>query len=86
MVLHPVAAALAGISVIFGLCGAGYHRLGTIFMSFSAALATLLTLIVWIIDMTLWGIAKDRIRKHGPAGNNAQCSYLFSLSVLFIPL
>jgi len=72
LVLHPIAAALAGIAVLFGLCGAAYSRIGTILMSLSAALAMLLTLIVWVIDMTLWGIARNRIRDDGPAGSTAQ--------------
>jgi len=71
LVLHPVAAGLAGISVIFGLCGASYHRFGTILMSLSAALATLVTLVVWVIDMVLWGIARERIRHDGPNGDTA---------------
>ncbi|KAH7104073.1 pali-domain-containing protein [Auriculariales sp. MPI-PUGE-AT-0066] len=61
MVLHPIAAAFAGLSVIFGLCGAAYSRAGTIMMTLSAALATLVTLVVWIIDMCLWGIAHHRV-------------------------
>lgn len=69
MVLHPVAAGLAGLAVIFGLCGAAYSRVGTIFMSLAAALATLCTLVVFIIDMVLWGIARNRIRDQGAQAN-----------------
>jgi len=72
MVLHPVAAGLAGLSVIFGICGAGYHRMGTIFMFFCSALATLITFVVFIIDMVLWGIVKDKINTDGPAGADAK--------------
>jgi len=71
MVLHPVAAGLAAIAVLFGLCGAAYSRIGTIMMSLAAAVATLVTLIAWIIDMVLWGIARERIRHDGPAGSTA---------------
>lgn len=71
MVLHPIAAGLAGLAVIFGLCGAAYSRIGTIFMSLTAALATVITLVVWVIDMVLWGIARNRINNHGPAGTRA---------------
>lgn len=72
MVLHPVAAALSAIAVIFGLCGAAYSRIGTIFMTLSAAVAFLVTLVAWIVDMVLWGIARERIRHDGPAGSTAQ--------------
>ncbi|EJD39026.1 pali-domain-containing protein [Auricularia subglabra TFB-10046 SS5] len=71
LILHPIAAGLAGLSVLFGLCGAAYSRVGTIFMSLSAALATLVTLVVWVVDMVLWGIARNRINDHGPAGTRA---------------
>ncbi|CCA73153.1 related to palI protein [Serendipita indica DSM 11827] len=71
MILHPIAAAFALIACIFGLCGAGFSRIGTILMSLSAALATLITLVVWVIDMSLWGIVRNRIRNHGPPGSTA---------------
>ncbi|KIM78935.1 hypothetical protein PILCRDRAFT_824059 [Piloderma croceum F 1598] len=64
LVLYPVAAGLAGLSVIFGLCGACYHRVGTVFMSLLAALATICTLIAWVISMALFGIARDHVRDH----------------------
>ncbi|KIJ36250.1 hypothetical protein M422DRAFT_179680, partial [Sphaerobolus stellatus SS14] len=61
-VLHPVAAGLAGLAVLYGLCGAAYSRIGTIFMTLTSTLALLVTLVVWVIDMVLWGIARDRDR------------------------
>jgi len=65
LILHPIAAGLAGLAVLFGICGAGYHRVGTVFMSLSSGLAMLLTLIVWVIDMVLFGIARNEFRDHG---------------------
>jgi len=76
MVLHPVAAGLAGLAVIFGLCGAAYSRVGTIFMSLAAALATLCTLVVFIIDMVLWGIARNRIRDQGAQANYGNANWM----------
>ncbi|CAE6500442.1 unnamed protein product [Rhizoctonia solani] len=76
MVLHPVAAGLAGIAVIFGLCGAAYSRIGTIFMSLAAALATVCTLIVFVIDMVLWGIARNRIRDEGANANYGNANWM----------
>ncbi|KAF8589037.1 pali-domain-containing protein [Ramaria rubella] len=69
LILHPIAAGLAAIAVLFGLCGAAYSRVGTIFMTISATLATLVTIIAWVIDMVLWGIARDRIRSAGSSGD-----------------
>ncbi|KAK0448340.1 pali-domain-containing protein [Desarmillaria tabescens] len=62
LILHPIAAGLAGLAFLFGLCGAGYHRAGTVFMSLLAALATLVTLVAWVIDMVLFGIARNNFR------------------------
>ncbi|CAE6437345.1 hypothetical protein ACGC1H_004426 [Rhizoctonia solani] len=76
MVLHPVAAGLAGLAVIFGLCGAAYSRVGTIFMSLAAALATLCTLVVFVIDMVLWGIARNRIRDEGANANYGNANWM----------
>ncbi|KAG2358448.1 hypothetical protein BDR07DRAFT_1489425 [Suillus spraguei] len=29
LILYPIAAGLSGLAVLFGVCGAGYHRAGT---------------------------------------------------------
>jgi len=86
LVLHPVAAALAGLAVIFGICGAGYHRAGTVLMSLAAGLATLVTTVAWVVDMVLWGIARDRFRDHGAQAQygNANWLTLGALVALFL--
>ncbi|KAG8818153.1 hypothetical protein FRC17_010920 [Serendipita sp. 399] len=71
LILHPVAAFFALVACLFGFCGAGFSRIGTILMSLCAALATLITLVVWVVDMSLWGIVRNRIRGHGPPGSTA---------------
>ncbi|THH04178.1 hypothetical protein EW145_g5713 [Phellinidium pouzarii] len=73
LILHPVAAGLSGIAVLFGLCGAMYHRSGTIIMSLAALLAFLVTLVAWIIDMVLFGIVRVRVRD--AAGNSSAAQY-----------
>ncbi|KAG6844616.1 hypothetical protein H0H87_005473 [Tephrocybe sp. NHM501043] len=65
LILHPIAAGLAGLAFLFGLCGAAYHRVGTIFMSLLAGLATLVTLVAFVLDMALFGITRNRIRNAG---------------------
>ncbi|KAG7086731.1 hypothetical protein E1B28_002664 [Marasmius oreades] len=65
LILHPIAAGLAGLAVLFGLCGAGYHRAGTVIMTLLSGLAALVTLVVWVIDMVLFGIARSRFREQG---------------------
>jgi len=76
LILHPIAAGLAGLAVIFGLCGAAYSRIGTIFMTLSAALATVFTLLVWIIDMVLFGIARNHIRHAGGQANYGNANWI----------
>ncbi|KIJ26114.1 hypothetical protein M422DRAFT_38353 [Sphaerobolus stellatus SS14] len=76
LVLHPVAAGLAGLAVLFGLCGAAYSRIGTIFMTLTSTLALLVTLVVWIIDMVLWGIARDRFRDVGAKARYGNANWL----------
>ena len=70
-VLIPIAAGLAGLACIFGLCGAAYSRIGDIFMSLSAALATLVTLVAWVLEMIFFGIMRNRVNAHAPAGYHA---------------
>ncbi|KAF8876690.1 hypothetical protein CPB84DRAFT_1795668 [Gymnopilus junonius] len=65
LILHPIAAGISGLAFLFGICGAGYHRAGTVFMTLLSALALLATLIVWIIDIILFGIARGRYRDDG---------------------
>ncbi|KAJ3854839.1 actin cortical patch SUR7/pH-response regulator pali [Lentinula lateritia] len=62
LILYPIAAGLAGLGVLFGLCGAAYHRAGTVLMLLATSLALIVTLVVWVIDMVLFGIARDRFR------------------------
>ena len=70
------AAGLSGIAVLFGLCGASYHRMGTVFMALLAALATLCTLIVWVISMVLFGIARQHVRDHGGQAQYGNANWL----------
>ena len=49
LILNPVTAGLAGLAVLFGLCGAAYHRPGTILMAIAALLAFLVTLVAWVL-------------------------------------
>ncbi|EGO00258.1 hypothetical protein SERLA73DRAFT_160204 [Serpula lacrymans var. lacrymans S7.3] len=76
LILYPVAAGLSGLSVLFGICGASYHRAGTVFMSLLAALATLCTLVAWVISMALFGIVRERLRGDGIQANWGNANWL----------
>jgi len=62
LILHPIAAGLAGLAFLFGVCGAAYHRVGTILMTLLSGLAALITLVIFIIDMVLFGIVRHKYR------------------------
>jgi len=68
LVLHPVAAALSFVAVVFGACGAfSYSRLGTIMMTLVSSLALFVTVIAFSIDMILWNIVRNQIRSDNSA-------------------
>ena len=76
MCIWNIAAGLSGIAFLFGLCGFGYHRAGTVFMTLVSALAFLTTLVVWIIEMVLFGVARDHIRGRGDIANYGNANWL----------
>ncbi|ESK96820.1 hypothetical protein Moror_6616 [Moniliophthora roreri MCA 2997] len=76
LILHPIAAGLAGLAVLFGLCGAGYHRAGTVLMTLLSGLAAIVTLVVWVIDMVLFGIARNRIRDNNIPAQYGNANWL----------
>jgi hypothetical protein len=83
LILHPMAAGLAGLSVLFGLCGARHRHsssrrphAGTILMTISAALATALTLIIFILDMVLFSTVRNRFRKQDVSAQFGNANWL----------
>jgi hypothetical protein len=86
LILHPIAAGLAGLAFLFGMCGAAYHRTGTIFMTIVSALATLVTLVIFIIDVVIFTVARNRIRNNGLSSElgNALWLTLGALAALLI--
>jgi len=76
LILHPIAAGLAGLAFLFGLCGASYHRVGTIIMTLLSGLAALVTLVIFVIDMVLFGIVRHKYREEGVAANYGNANWL----------
>ncbi|WVF67285.1 hypothetical protein IAT40_002035 [Kwoniella sp. CBS 6097] len=70
MILHPIAGGFAFFALVFGLLGiCAASRIATIFMSLLAAFGALVTLVVFVIDMVLWNVLKNRLQDAGyPAG------------------
>lgn len=66
LILHPIAAGLAGIAFLFGLLGACLaSRACTIFMTIIAFLALLVTLVAVGIDLALWIIMRRLLNDNG---------------------
>jgi len=65
LILHPIAAGLSGLAFLFGVCGAASHRVGTVFMTLFSALAALITLVIFVIDLALFGVTRNRFRNQG---------------------
>ncbi|GLB45086.1 hypothetical protein LshimejAT787_1901640 [Lyophyllum shimeji] len=76
LILHPIAAGISGLAFLFGLCGASYHRFGTIFMSLLSGLAAIVTLVIFVIDMALFGIARHRFREAGTPAQYGNANWL----------
>ena len=65
-ILHPIGAALGFIAVVFGIIGiAAASRFATIMMSMAAALGALVTLVVFVFDMVVFNLIRNRVRSAG---------------------
>lgn len=70
LILHPIGAALGFIAVVFGLIGIGAaSRFATIMMSLASALGALVTLVVFVFDMVMFNILRNRVRDAGGDAN-----------------
>ncbi|RDB16913.1 hypothetical protein Hypma_002403 [Hypsizygus marmoreus] len=76
LILHPIACGLAGLAFLFGLCGARYHRVGTIFMTLLSSLAALACLVAFVLDMVLFGITRNRLRDAGVPASYGNANWL----------
>jgi hypothetical protein len=66
LILHPIAGFLALLAFLMGLIGvSAASRFSTIMMAILAFFAAVLTLVVFVIDMVLWNIVKNRLHDAG---------------------
>ncbi|KPV77353.1 uncharacterized protein RHOBADRAFT_23882, partial [Rhodotorula graminis WP1] len=68
LVLHPVAAVLGAISVVFGLLAHMHNFAGTMLSTCFASFAGTVTLLAFIFDMVVFIIAKQRIDRSSVGG------------------
>lgn len=62
LVLYPIATCFSAFVVLLEFCGIRRRKGGKIAMILLAALATLVTVIAWILSMVLFGTVRSRFR------------------------
>lgn len=70
------------MALLFGLCGVGYHRAGTVLMTLSSSLAAIITLIAFVLDMVLFSIARHEFRKFGWSSQYGNALWLTLVALL----
>jgi len=77
LILHPIAGFFAFLALVFGIIGAAAaSRVATIFMAIFALFAAFLTLVIFVIDMVLWNIVKERITSAGYSATLGNANWL----------
>ena len=77
LILHPIAGGVALLALLMGLLGVwAASRIATIFMAVFSFIASVICLVVFVIDMVLWNLVRTRIRD---AGHDAMLVSLHSL-------
>ena len=72
-----LAAGISGFAFFFGICGLALaSRIATIFMTLLSGFALLATFVAFIIDMILFGIARQRYRNAGEIAQYGNANWL----------
>jgi hypothetical protein len=53
-----------------------HHRSGTVFMTLVTGLAAIATLIAWVIDLSLFGIARQQFKDQGYSAQYGNANWL----------
>ena len=68
---------MAGFAFFFGLIATIFrHRVGAVIMTLLAGFAMLTTFVAWVIDMILFGIARQRYRNAGEVSQYGNANWL----------
>ncbi|WVR09590.1 hypothetical protein IAU60_006661 [Kwoniella sp. DSM 27419] len=77
LILHPIAGGFAFFALVFGLIGtAAASRVATIFMAILASIGALITLVIFVIDMVLWNVLKNRLQDQGYSAGLGNANWL----------
>jgi len=82
LILHPIAGGLGFLAFLFGLIGVGVASRGaTIVMSLLAFLGAVAGLVVFVIDMVLWNVLKNRLTDNNYDAKLVSCSSPHTLTL-----
>ncbi|KAF8609970.1 pali-domain-containing protein [Ceratobasidium sp. AG-I] len=76
LVLHPIAAAFAGLVAAPGLFGAASSRTGSICMSVMAGLAMLCTFVALVTDLVMWSLPRSKLRALGVEADYGNANWI----------
>lgn len=77
LILHPVAGGVAFLAFVMGLLAViCASRFATVMMAILASLAALASLVIFVIDMVLWNIVKNRVNGAGGSASLV-CQFVY---------
>ncbi|TXT13557.1 hypothetical protein VHUM_00924 [Vanrija humicola] len=77
LILHPIAGALALLALLFGFLGLALaSRILTILMSVFAFLGAIVGLVVFVIDMVIWNVLKNRLHDNDISASLGNANWL----------
>lgn len=75
LILHPIGGFVALLAFLMGLIGvAAASRFSTIMMAVLSFFAGVITLVVFVIDMVLWNLVKNRLHDAGFSASLVSCT------------
>jgi len=83
-ILYPIAAGIAGISVLLGLRWASYQCAGTALINLIIAVALLCTLVAWVISTILFGIQCTKLSDNGTDATLGNATWLGFGALVFL--
>lgn len=77
LILHPIAGLLSFLAFLFGLLGVGAaSRAATIMMAILSFFGALVGLVIFVIDMVLWNVLKNRLQDNGVTASLGNANWL----------
>lgn len=76
LILHPIAGGVGFFAFLMGLLGVMCaSRFATVMMAVLAAIAAFASLVIFVIDMVLWNLVKNRVSAAGGSATLGNCNW-----------